>query len=226
MSKIQASDPEPQRDRAGEIDSRLCVAVETSALAHFGDCHSVGSGARPHQPDLTPSTIATLVLPTGTAFAWRWRAKMPTGQQMAQALVGHAARTTCYETRMTTTPTHAETFTPVERAYIRSELDRYFTTLPTVAEGLMLRTWKTGPRAGQPKVGPAARSLLDRGFVSLDPNGRPPRLFFTIAGLAALRVMMRDRRLADPEVRPPPGGTWDRPADGSQSRRIRTPGSG
>ena len=40
---------------------------------------------------------------------------------------------------MTTTAPHAETFTPAERAYIRSELDRYFTTLPTVAEGLMLR---------------------------------------------------------------------------------------
>jgi hypothetical protein len=100
---------------------------------------------------------------------------------------------------MTTTDTPAETFTPVERAYIRSELDQYFTTLPTVAEGLMLRTWKTGPRAGQPKLGPAAQSLLDRGFVSLDAESRLPRLFFTAAGLAALRTMMRDRRLADPE---------------------------
>jgi hypothetical protein len=95
--------------------------------------------------------------------------------------------------------THAESFTPAERAYIRSELDRYFTTLPTVAEGLMLRTWKTGPRAGQAKLGPAAQSLLDRGFVSLDPHSRLPRLFFTEPGLAALRAMMSDRRLANPE---------------------------
>jgi hypothetical protein len=100
---------------------------------------------------------------------------------------------------MSTTDSHAETFTPAERAYIRSELDRYFTTLPTVAEGLMLRTWKSGPCAGQPKLGPAAQSLLDRGFVSLDPHSTPPRLFFTAFGLAALRAMMRDRRLADPE---------------------------
>jgi hypothetical protein len=77
--------------------------------------------------------------------------------------------------------------------------DGYFTTLPTVAEGLMLRTWRTGPRAGQPKLGPAAQSLLDRGFVSLDADSRLPRLFFTETGLAALRRMMRDRRLADPE---------------------------
>jgi hypothetical protein len=100
---------------------------------------------------------------------------------------------------MTTPDPHAETFTPAERAYLRNELDRYFTTLPTVAEGLMLRTWKTGPRAGQPKLGFAAQSLLDRGFVSLDADSRLPRLFFTATGLAALRAMMRDRRLADPE---------------------------
>jgi 2-hydroxychromene-2-carboxylate isomerase len=62
----------------------------------------------------------------------------------------------------------------------------------------MLRIWKTGPRAGQPKLGPAAQSLLDRGFVSLSAQ-QAARLFFTEAGLAALRAMMRDRRLADPE---------------------------
>ena len=102
----------------------------------------------------------------------------------------------CYQRRITD---NAENFTPAERAYIRNELDRYFTTFPTVAEGLMLTTWKTGPRTGQPKMGPAAQSLLDRGFVSLDPHSRPPRLFFTAIGLAALRAMMRDRRLVDPE---------------------------
>jgi hypothetical protein len=62
----------------------------------------------------------------------------------------------------------------------------------------MLRTWKTGPRAGQPKLGPAAQSLLDREFVSVDPHSRPPRMFFTATGLTALRAMMRNGRLADP----------------------------
>jgi hypothetical protein len=55
----------------------------------------------------------------------------------------------CYQRRITD---NAENFTPAERAYIRNELDRYFTTFPTVAEGLMLRTWKSGPRTGQPKT--------------------------------------------------------------------------
>jgi hypothetical protein len=53
------------------------------------------------------------------------------------------------------------------------------------------------------------------GFMSRDLHSVLPRLFFTAAGLAALRMMMRDRRLADPEkfahIR---GGTRDRPANG------------
>jgi hypothetical protein len=40
---------------------------------------------------------------------------------------------------------------------------------------------------------------LTAGPVSLDPHSRPPRLFFTAAGLAALLAIMHDRRLVDPE---------------------------
>jgi hypothetical protein len=91
------------------------------------------------------------------------------------------------------------TFTPLERDYIRRELDMFFSTLPTVAEGFPLKTWRGGPQAGQPKFPPAARSLLERGLMRLDITSRLPRLFFTEPGLKALRVMMADRRLANPE---------------------------
>ena len=43
-----------------------------------------------------------------------------------------------------------------------------------------------------------AKGLLDRGLMRLQPTPWPPRLFFTKAGLTALRVMMADRRFADP----------------------------
>ncbi len=88
--------------------------------------------------------------------------------------------------------------TPGERDYIRRELDMFFSTLPTVAEGFQLRTWRGGPQAGQPKVPRAAVGLLERGLMRLDATGRLPRLVFTEAGLAALRAMMADKRLADP----------------------------
>jgi hypothetical protein len=89
-------------------------------------------------------------------------------------------------------------FTPVERAYIRSELDRFFSTLPTVAEGFQLKVWRGGPHAREPKLPPAAKSLIKRRLMRLDTTLRLPRLFFTEAGLAALRAMMANGRLADP----------------------------
>ena len=79
-------------------------------------------------------------------------------------------------------------FTPGERDYIRRELDMFFSTLPSVAEGFALRTWRGGSQAGKPKL-PLMR---------LDASNRPPRLFFTETGLTALSAMMTDRRLADP----------------------------
>ena len=90
-------------------------------------------------------------------------------------------------------------FAAAERDYIRSELDLFFSTLPSVAEGFQLRTWRGGPQTGKPKIPQAAQGLLDRGVMRLDLTGRLPMLFFTDAGLDALRTMMADARLADPK---------------------------
>jgi len=89
-------------------------------------------------------------------------------------------------------------FTLAERDYVRRELSMFFSTLPTVAEGFTLKTWAGGPQRGQPKVPQAAAGLVARGLMRLDATSRWPRLFFTDAGLAALRAMMADARLADP----------------------------
>ena len=89
-------------------------------------------------------------------------------------------------------------FTTGERDYIRRELDQFFSTLPSVADGFQLRTWRGGPQAGQPKVPLVAKGLLERGLMRLEATPWPPRLFFTEAGLLALRAMMADRRFANP----------------------------
>ncbi len=94
--------------------------------------------------------------------------------------------------------TDSTTLTPGERDYIRQELDRFFSTLPSVADGFQLRTWRGGPQAGQPKVPIKAKGLLERGLMRLQATPWPPRLFFTEAGLAALRAMMANKRFADP----------------------------
>jgi len=95
-------------------------------------------------------------------------------------------------------PTATAAFTPGERDYIRHELDRFFSTLPSVADGFQLRTWRGGAQAGQPKVPVVAKGLLERGLMRLKPTPWPPRLFFTEAGLMALRAMIDNTRFADP----------------------------
>ena len=42
-------------------------------------------------------------------------------------------------------------FAPGEREYIRRELDQFFSTLPTVAEGFPLRVWRGGQQSGDPE---------------------------------------------------------------------------
>jgi hypothetical protein len=89
-------------------------------------------------------------------------------------------------------------FTPAERAYIRRELDQFFGTLPSVGEGFQLKTWRGGPRKGEPKLPPAAQSLLERGLMRLEGAHPPSRLFSTSEGIRALRAMMANALLADP----------------------------
>ena len=89
-------------------------------------------------------------------------------------------------------------FTTAERDYIRRGLDLFFSTLPTVVDGFPLKTWRSGPEAGKPKLPLAAKELVERGLMQIDTTQTFPRLVFTAAGLTALRVMMMDRRLADP----------------------------
>ena len=74
------------------------------------------------------------------------------------------------------TPTIA-TFTPGERDYIRRELDMFFSTLPAVADGFQLKTWRGGPQAGKPKLPLPAKGLVERGLMQLDTTTqRWPRL--------------------------------------------------
>jgi hypothetical protein len=89
-------------------------------------------------------------------------------------------------------------FTPQERDYIRRELDVYFSTLPAVADGFHLRTWRGGPMAGQPKIPPPLRAMIERGLMEIRANRSASRAYFSEDGLAALRLLALDRRYMDP----------------------------
>ena len=93
-------------------------------------------------------------------------------------------------------------FSSAERDFIRREFCRHFSTDPALADGILLRTWRSGPKAGQPKIPKPMTGLLERGLVALDPNAKPSFVayaYFTEAGLAAMRELLADRRLMDPE---------------------------
>lgn len=87
-----------------------------------------------------------------------------------------------------------------ERGFLRAGLTPVFGTAPRAADGILVRTRPAGPGGRrEPKLGPAARSLIERGLLRLGGEGPFPRLLFTEAGMAALRAMVADRRLTDPE---------------------------
>jgi hypothetical protein len=90
-------------------------------------------------------------------------------------------------------------FTTQEREYIRRELDIFFGTLPSVVEGFLLRTWRGGPLAGQPKLPPPLRTMVHRGLMEIRTGATMPRAYFTEKGVVALRGLASDRRYLDPQ---------------------------
>lgn len=98
----------------------------------------------------------------------------------------------------TTTDPPPPLFTAPERDLIRRSLCMQFSQYPSAAEGILLRTWRGGPCAGEPKLPPAMRTMVERGLMELRTDGRWPRAHFTQAGWAALRHLAQDRRLLDP----------------------------
>ena len=93
----------------------------------------------------------------------------------------------------------SSSFTPRERELIRREFCRHFGQDPTIADGIFLRTWHSGPLKGEPKIPLAVQGLLDRGLVEVGPGKYGPRAVFTEAGLRELRLLLEDRRAMDPE---------------------------
>src|SRR4051812_7209940 len=97
----------------------------------------------------------------------------------------------------TTTDPAPPLFTAPERDLIRRSLCMQFSQYPSAAEGILLRTWRGGPCAGEPKLPPAMRTMVERDLMELRTDGRWPRAHFTQAGWTALRHLAQDRRLLD-----------------------------
>jgi hypothetical protein len=93
----------------------------------------------------------------------------------------------------------SDSFDAREREFIRREFGVHFSQPSYLADGILLRTWRSGPERNKPKLPAAVRSMLDRGLVEVRPGPRGVRGFFTEAGLAAVRQLVADRRLMNPQ---------------------------
>ena len=96
-------------------------------------------------------------------------------------------------------PLPSPPFNTAERNLLRHEFLPRFGQAPVLADGIWLRVWRGGSQAGQAKIPPAVASMLERGLVEIGPDRIGFRARFTPAGMAALRVMVQDRRAFDPK---------------------------
>ena len=92
-------------------------------------------------------------------------------------------------------------FTTKERELIRREFMERFGGHRTLAEGLLIRRWATGPNKGRPKFPAAVQTMLDRDLLSFADDGKLwPVVHFTDAGWRALRGLAADKRALAPEA--------------------------
>ena len=89
-------------------------------------------------------------------------------------------------------------FITAERDLIRCEFCQHFGSYPLIADGIFLRIWRGGPPAGEPKLPPAIKTMLERGLVEVRREGRWVCAYFTATGLSALREFATNRRSLNP----------------------------
>ena len=93
-------------------------------------------------------------------------------------------------------------FTSIERDLIRREFCKHFGSYPKLAHGMLLRTWRSGPKANLPKVPKAMAGLVEVGLVKIPSRPQPAFValaHFTAAGLTAMRELLQDRRSMNPQ---------------------------
>ena len=88
--------------------------------------------------------------------------------------------------------------TTAERELIRGEMGPHFGQLPSLADGLLLRTWRDGPQRASRSCRPRRGACWSVAWSRPETGRCGPRAFFPEAGLAVLGHLLRDRRAMDP----------------------------
>jgi hypothetical protein len=76
-----------------------------------------------------------------------------------------------------------------EERFIRWSFGMYSGHNPSLSDGIILPTWKSGARRGQPRIPASIRDLVARGLLRVSEDGLPPRAYFTPQGIRAVRCM-------------------------------------
>jgi hypothetical protein len=86
-------------------------------------------------------------------------------------------------------------YTDAELEFLKGRLFIQFGAAPRLADGVILKTWKSGPDKGKPRLPQAIQSLIERGMMSVVTPARSfPVAKFTAIGLQALQVALRSGR--------------------------------
>lgn len=93
------------------------------------------------------------------------------------------------------------TLTRQEAAYIRAEMLPRFGVMPKISDGIQLKSWKSGPLSGRPRLPSAVSSLVDRGLMEVLQSNppQPSRAYFTALGINALTAAVRNGRVFPPD---------------------------
>lgn len=78
-------------------------------------------------------------------------------------------------------------FNASERAWLRQQLAPQFGISPIIAEGFLLKIWKSGQCKGEARLPPPVSKMVDRGLMLVGSTNRGKRAFLTPKGLIELR---------------------------------------
>ena len=82
-------------------------------------------------------------------------------------------------------------FSEAELEFLKRRFDVQFGEAPAILDGMLLKTWKSGPEKGKPRLPAAVKSLIGRDLmVVVSVEGRIPVAKFTDAGLSALACLL------------------------------------
>ena len=86
-------------------------------------------------------------------------------------------------------------YTDAELEFVKGRLSIQFGAAPRLADGVILKTWKSGPDRGKPRLPQAIQSLIERGMMTVVTlPGSFPVAKFTNSGLQALQVALQSAR--------------------------------